>query len=112
MPPSPRDAPKEPRSRPPATTPQARENQLVSLAVELAEKQLRNGNASSQVITHYLKVSSMEHKLQIEKLERENALLTAKVNSIASSEGAEQRYKDAIAAMSQYQGRDQVDEDY
>lgn len=36
----------------PALTPEARENQLISLASDLAEKQLREGTASSQVITH------------------------------------------------------------
>ena len=58
----------------PALTPEARENQLISLAVDLAEKQLQEGTASSQVITHYLKLGSMRERLEREKLEEENKI--------------------------------------
>ena len=61
----------------PALTPESRENQLVSLAINLAEKQLREGTASSQVITHYLKLGSTQAKLEQEKLKQENELLKA-----------------------------------
>ena len=60
----------------PALTPEARENQMISLAVDLAEKQLIEGTASSQVITHYLKLGTMNHKLELEKLKKENELLS------------------------------------
>ena len=69
----------------PALTPEARENQLVSLAINLAEQQLRDGTASSQVITHYLKLGSQKERLEREKLQRENELLKAKTDSIASA---------------------------
>ena len=61
----------------PALTPEARENQLIYLATDLAEKQLREGTASSQVITHYLKLGSTKEKLEREKLAEENNLLRA-----------------------------------
>ena len=68
----------------PALTPEARENQLVSLAVDLAEQQLRDGTASSQVITHYLKLGSTKERLEKEKLEEENKLLKAKTEAMQS----------------------------
>ena len=67
-----------------ATTPEARENQLVSLAVDLAEKQLREGTASSQVISHYLKLGTSREQLEQERLRRENKLLEARVEAIES----------------------------
>ena len=59
-----------PRRRPPATSVEARENQLISLAVDLAERQLSEGTASSQVITHYLKLGTTKDRLEKEKLEK------------------------------------------
>ena len=70
----------------PAITPEARENQLISLAVDLAERQLREGTASSQVITHYLKLGSTREKLERERLEEENKLLRAKYKAIENAE--------------------------
>lgn len=97
--------------RPPATTPEGRENQLVSLAVELAEKQLLEGTASSQVITHYLKLGTTRERLEQEKLARENELLKAKSEQIASGKRIEELYEGAIAAMRSYGGREEP-EDY
>lgn len=88
----------------PALSPEARENQMISLAVDLAEKQLIEGTASSQVITHYLKLGTMNHKLELEKLEKENALLKAKTESLQSSQRMEELYADAIKAMQSYSG--------
>ena len=73
----------------PALTPESRENQLVSLAINLAEKQLREGTASSQVITHYLKLGSTQAKLEQEKLKQENELLKAKTETIKSAKEIE-----------------------
>lgn len=100
--------PSRPR-RPPATTPEARENQLVSLAVSLAEKQLLEGTASSQVLTHYLKLATTREKLEQEKLARENELLRAKVDSLASGKNTEELYKNALSAMRSYQGQEEPD---
>lgn len=92
--------------RPPGTTPEAREQQLVSLAVDLAEKQLSEGTASSMVITHYLKLGTTREKLERERLERENKLLEAKVDQIRSAERVEELYMNAIRAMQSYGGSD------
>lgn len=94
------------RKRPPATTPEARENQLVALAVDVAEKQLIDGTASAQVITHYLKLATPREKLEREKLVRENELLKARAENMASSARIEELYGKAIVAMRQYQGQE------
>lgn len=86
----------------PALTPEGRENQLVSLAVDLAEKQLLEGTASSQVITHYLKLGTMKHKAEMEKLERENELLRAKTESLQSAKKVEELYAQAMEAFKGY----------
>lgn len=101
--------PTRPR-RPPATTPGARENQMVSLAMDLAEKQIREGTASSQVITHYLKLGSTREALEHEKLVQENELLRAKRDSMASAKRVEELYDKAIGAMRSYQGAE--DDEY
>lgn len=90
----------------PALTPEARENQLVSLAVDLAERQLLEGTASSQVITHYLKLASSRERLELEKekLEQENQLLRARTEAIQSSKNSEEIYTKAINAMRKYSG--------
>lgn len=88
----------------PALTPEARENQLISLAVDLAEKQLLEGTASSQVITHYLKLGSMREKLERKKLEEECATLAAKRDALESAASAEKLYAEALAAMRSYSG--------
>lgn len=89
----------------PATTPEGRENQLISLAADLAERQLVEGTASSQVITHFLKLSSTREQLEQERLHRENLLLSAKVDQIASSKRIEELYETALNAMRQYAGK-------
>lgn len=94
----------------PATTPEARENQLISLAVDLAEKQLREGTASSQVITHYLKLGSTREKLERERLVEENRLLRAKTKAIDSTEEMKVLYKDAIKAFRTYSGHGDEDD--
>lgn len=98
----------------PALTPESRANQLVALAYDLAEKQLREGTASSQVITEFLKLGSSENKLKMEKLEEENKLLRAKTEKIQSEQRSEEMFAEAIKAMRQYQGRgpEEEDEDY
>lgn len=95
---------KSKKRRPPATTIEARENQLISLAVDLAEKQLREGSASSQVITHYLKLGTTRAELEKQKLERENELLLAKTENLKSQQHVEELYAQAIAAMNRYNG--------
>ena len=96
----------------PALSPEARENQLVSLAVDLAEEQLRNGTASSQVITHYLKLGSSRERLEREKLEKENALLRAKTESLESAKRVEELYENALNAMRRYGGQGDYEDEY
>jgi hypothetical protein len=98
------------RSIRPALTPEARENQLVSLAVDLAEKQLLEGTASSQVITHYLKLGSTRERLEKEKLILENELAKAKTESIKSAQRMEECYIDALNAMRKYSGAGDADD--
>lgn len=99
------------KERRPATTPEGREHQLVSLAVNLAEKQLIEGTASAQVISHYLKLGSTREQLEQERLGRENQLLTAKVEQMASSKRIEELYESALNAMRTYSGQDSDDFD-
>ena len=95
----------------PALTPEARENQMISLAVDLAEKQLQEGTASSQVITHYLKLGSMRERLEREKLAEENKLLRARTKSIEEAADMKDLYEKAIKAMQRYSGNGD-DEEY
>lgn len=94
----------------PALTPEARENQLIAMAVDLAEKQLLEGTASSQVITHYLKLGSSKEKLEREKLQEENKLLRAKTEQLQSQKRMDDLYAEAISAMKNYSGNGDSDE--
>lgn len=94
----------KPRGRPPAT-PEQRENQMVSLAVDLAERQLREGTASAQVINHYLRLGTSRERLEQEKLRQENALLQIRAEAIASAQRVEELYKVALDAMRSYAGQ-------
>ena len=88
----------------PALTPEARENQLIALAVDLVQQRLLDGSASSQETTHFLKLGSMKNQLEMEKLREENKLLKAKTESIQSAKRVEELYAEAINAMRGYSG--------
>lgn len=88
----------------PGLSPEAEENRMIALAVNLAEQQLRDGTASSQIITHYLKLATVKEKLQNERLKEENKLLRAKTEHIQREEKLEDKYDAAIKAMKAYQG--------
>lgn len=90
----------------PASTPEGREHQLISLAINLAEKQLLEGTASPSVVTHFLKLGSTQAKLEQEKLELEKQLLGAKTEALQSSRRTEELYQNAIIAMKAYNGDD------
>ena len=96
----------------PALTPEARENQMISYAVDLAEKQLREGTASSQVITHFLKLATVKEQLEREKIRQEIELQKAKTKALASDEEIKSMYADAIKAMQRYSGNGDADEEY
>ena len=90
--------------RRPATTPEGRENQLVADAIDLAEQQIREGTASSQVITHFLKLGSTRERLEQERLEHENELTRVKIEALESQKRVEELYSEALAAMRSYAG--------
>ena len=89
-----------------ALTPEARENQMILLAMDRAEEQLRNGTASSQVITHFLKLGSTKEHIEKEILEKQKALMDAKTESLQSAKRMEELYERAIRAFTRYNGED------
>ena len=99
-----------PRKMRPALTPEARENQLISLAVDLAEKQLQEGTASSQVITHYLKLGSTKERIEKEILEKQKELIIAKTEAMQSAKRVEELYSNALDAMRRYSGNSNEDD--
>lgn len=106
------EAPIAKRRRAPATTPEARENQLISLAVDLAEKQLSEGTASSQVIAHFLKLGSTKERMEKQLLGTQIDLMEAKTEALKSSKRVEELYTNALNAMRKYNGDSQGDDDY
>lgn len=106
-----KDATDSSRMMRPALTPEARENQLVSLAVDLAEKQLREGTASAQVITHYLKIGSTKERVEKEILEKQKELIEAKTQNLKSIENTEKLYANALKAFRGYSGHGDEEED-
>lgn len=94
----------------PAITPEARENQMISLAMDLAEQQLRDGTASSQLITEFVKRGSTKARLEKEILREQKELMAAKTESMKSAKRIEELYEDAIKAMRNYGGHGDADE--
>lgn len=95
--------------RRPATTPEARENQLISQAVDLAAKQLADGTASAQVITHFLKLGSSREQLEQQKMTQEVELAKAKIEAMASAKRIEEMYGEALNAMRAYGGHEPLE---
>lgn len=95
----------------PGLTPESEENRLIAKAMKLAERQIDEGTASSQVISHFLKLGTTKAELEREKLERENELLRAKTESLQSMQRMEELYASAIKAMQKYGGHGEY-EDY
>ena len=94
----------------PALSPEARENQMIALAMDLVEQRLRDGTASSQETTHFLKAASQKSKLELEKIRLENELTAAKTKAISDSAEIKVLYEDALKAMRRYQGQGDFDE--
>ena len=95
----------------PALSPEARENQLISLAVDLVEQRLLDGTASSQETTHFLKLGSRKNQLELEKLEEENKLVRAKTDSLQSQKKTEEMFTEAINAFRRYSGQGDADDE-
>lgn len=92
------------RMRNPATTPEARENQCISMAMNLAEQQLADGTASSQVITHFLKMGSTRENYEQERMRKEMQLMDSKIETMRSQQSSEKLFQEAMDAMKQYSG--------
>lgn len=94
----------------PALSPEARENQLISLAIDLVEQRLINGTASSQETTHFLKLASTKARIEKEILEKQKELISAKTENLKSAQRIEELYAEAITAMRNYSGNGDPDE--
>lgn len=99
------------RRRPPARTPRARENQLISLAYDRVEERIRNGEASAQEYTHFLKMGSSREKLEQERIAMQSQLDRARIESMEAMERREELFGKAIRAMRSYQGEEPDPED-
>lgn len=95
----------------PALSVEARENQMISLAVDLVEKRLREGTASSAETVHFLKLASSKSRLEKEKLEEENKLLRAKTSAIEAGINNDEFYKEVLSAIKIYSGQDDEEPD-
>lgn len=95
----------------PALTPESREAQLICMATDLAEQQLRDGTASSQVITHYLKLGTTKERIEREILEKQKELISAKTKALEDASDMKALYADAIAAMKRYSGNGGTDDE-
>lgn len=90
----------------PALSPEARENQMISLAMDLAEQQLRDGTASSQLITEFVKRGSTKARLEKEILEEQKSLIEAKTQTLQSAQRIEELYTKAMDAFRSYSGQE------
>lgn len=88
----------------PAETIEARENQMISLAIDCAEQKLRDGTAPAQIISHYLKLGSKKERLETEILEEQKKLVKAKTEALEAAKRVEALYQDALVAMRTYTG--------
>lgn len=100
-----------PRKRPPAKTVEGRENQMIALAVDLAEKQLVEGTASSQIVSHYLKLATTKARVELEIAEKQRDLIVAKTESLRSNEEIKELYTQAMSAFRQYAGQEEILDD-
>ena len=105
------DGSKPVRKMRPALTPEAREKQLISLAYDLVEERLRNGTATSQETTHFLKMGSSKERVEKEILEMQKELISAKTEALQSAKRVEELYADASKAMRKYSGHGDDDEE-
>lgn len=103
-------AQKKPRR--PATTAEGRENQLIALALDVVERQMTEGSVSSQVLLHFLKLATGREKLEQQRLQNENLLLSAKVEQISSANDQKELYAAALKAMKAYSGQEDEEDDY
>ena len=94
------------RRRPPAKTPEARENQLIASAIDLVERQIAEGTVSSQVLTHYVKLGSTRNRLEEQKLRLETERLRVQNDDILRAREREEDYAQVLEALQRYRGED------
>lgn len=95
----------------PAISPEARENQMISLAMDLVEQRLIDGTASSQETTHFLKLATTKARLEMDILKKQEELISAKTEQIHSTKRSEELMEEAIKAFRRYNGQGDLDED-
>lgn len=88
----------------PAMSSEARDAQMSSLAYDLVEQRLRDGTATSQETTYFLKLSSPVATRQQKKLDKEIELLEAKTEAIKAAKRMDEVYMEAIGAFKLYAG--------
>lgn len=96
----------------PGLTPEAEENQCIAMAYALAKQRLADGTASSQEVTHFLKMGSIKARLENDRLIEENKLLRARTEQIESEQDKSALYAEVLKAIVSYQGRDELDDEY
>ena len=94
------------KKRRPAMSIEEKENEMISLAVDLCEERMRNGTATAQEIIHFLKLGTVRSQKELELLEMEKELKKAKAEAIQSSKTSEELYSKALQAMRTYSGQD------
>lgn len=94
------------KKRRPAMSIEEKENEMISLAVNLCEERMRNGTATAQEIIHFLKLGTVRSQKELELLEMEKELKKAKAEAIQSSKSSEELYSKALQAMRTYSGQD------
>lgn len=100
------------RNSPPPTTPESKENELIALAIEQVEEQLRNKTASNQVLVHYLKLASSKDRLERKMLEKKTELVTAQTEAIKAQKRMDELYENALNAMRLYSGNVEIEDDF
>lgn len=100
------------RTSPPPTTPESKENELIALAIDQVEEQLRNKTASNQVLLHYLKLASSKDRLERKMLEKKTELVTAQTEAIKAQKRMDELYENALKAMRVYSGNPEQDDEY
>lgn len=103
------DSPKKIRR---AISPEAREQQIISLAIDEAERQILNHTASSQVLTHFLKLATEKARLERAKLESEIELLEAKGEAYKSQAHMDELYTEVLHAFKEYRGEEEDGDEY
>lgn len=93
-----------PRNTRPSITSEGRDSEMINLAYDLVEARLRNGTASSQETTHFLKLASEKAQLELEMVREQTKLIQAKTEALESAKAMEALYTEAIAAMQNYRG--------